>query len=91
MLRGVNKRVVEILNTENEYIERAILFVRNDKLQTEAEVLDYQVQLYLRGLGTAAPKVKRARLHSRALILALKLTGAAAIGAALAGLILSIN
>lgn len=27
MVRGVNKAVIEINNTENEFIERAILFV----------------------------------------------------------------
>ena len=31
MLKGVNKSVVEINNTDNEYIEKAILFIKPDK------------------------------------------------------------
>lgn len=91
-MRGVNKRVVEVTNTGNDYIERAILFVRGDKLGTDADVLDYQVRLYLRELG-AAPKEKekgrrrRKFPRHRRLWLAVRLCAAAISGAGLVMLI----
>lgn len=88
MLRGVNKRVVEIVNTGNDYIERAILFVRNEKQGTDAQVLDYQVRLYLRELGAAPKERKRTRFpRHRRLFFAIKLSGAALFGALLTALI----
>ncbi len=48
MLRGVNKRVVEITATDNEYFERAILIVRCDKYNTNSNIIDKNAQSFLR-------------------------------------------
>ena len=39
-MRGVNKLIVEIKDTENEYFDRAILFIKPDKAAAEQSELD---------------------------------------------------
>lgn len=39
-MRGVNKLILEIKNTENEYFDRAILFLKPDKMNTEQSRLN---------------------------------------------------
>ena len=40
MIRGVNKKIIEVKNTGNDYFERAILFVREQKKDISQEMLD---------------------------------------------------
>ncbi len=47
MIKGVNKNMIEISNTENEYFERAILIVREDKKYLDRELLTKQANDYL--------------------------------------------
>lgn len=51
MVKGVNKRVVEINNPSSEYFERAILFISNEKLEAAPEELSAEAARYLRELG----------------------------------------
>lgn len=51
MVKGVNKRVVEINNPSSEYFERAILFISKEKLETAPEELSAEATRYLRELG----------------------------------------
>ena len=39
-MRGVNKLILEIKNTENEYFDRAILFLKSDKMNAEQSRLN---------------------------------------------------
>ena len=39
MLKGVNKQVVEVVEVDNEFFERAILFVKPEKQQNGEEAL----------------------------------------------------
>ena len=53
MLKGVNKRVVEVVDMENEYFEKAIFYIRpemscNSKLRSQA-------QLYLNKISLEKP------------------------------------
>lgn len=53
MVKAVNKLVLEINNTENEYFEKAIFYIRpemscNSKLRSQA-------QLYLNGISLEKP------------------------------------
>ena len=46
MIKGVNKRVVEIICTDNEFFEKAVLYVKSDKpdvpsSRLEAEARDF--------------------------------------------------
>ena len=51
MLKGVNKQIVEINNPNNEYFEKAILFVKAEKLYLPQEMLSNQAYKYLNTLG----------------------------------------
>ena len=51
MLKGVNKQILEITNTESPYFEKIIFFVRpssqnvsREKLETEAEKISVQTK-----------------------------------------------
>ncbi len=47
MIKGVNKRVVEITSTDHEYFEKAVLYVKADKSGLPAEKLGEEAQEYL--------------------------------------------
>lgn len=38
MVRGVNKRIVEIKNTDSDYFERAILFLKDGETRSDGEI-----------------------------------------------------
>ena len=38
MMRGVNKRIVEIKNTDSDYFERAILFLKDGETRSDGEI-----------------------------------------------------
>ncbi len=78
MLRGVNKRIIEITNTENDYFERAILVVRHDKRTQGAALLKEQADRYIETLDPQP--VKRDYLDT--VLWVAKLGAAAAFGAA---------
>ena len=50
MVKGVNKSVIEISDTGNECFERAILFVRPEKEQSDGDNLRRHAGEYLSGL-----------------------------------------
>lgn len=70
MIKGVNKRVVEITSTDNEYFERAVLYIRPDKLDLPSARLEEEAREYV---GRIAPK-----RENDAVSLVLKLSLAAA-------------
>jgi hypothetical protein len=87
MVRGVNKQIVEIINTGNEYFEKAILIVNPEKFKAERDELQEQADLfvnsYIRG---KAPRPRRAR--TRAVSNFLKVGGGALGGALVSALLL---
>lgn len=56
MIRGVNRRIVEITSTENDYFEKAVLYIRPEKTCYPKNQLDYEAKAYLNRL---APKRRR--------------------------------
>ena len=80
MVRGVNKRIVEVSETGNEYFEKAILFLRPSRPQEEGD-LEGEAKRYLRHLQYTPPAVRG--LPGRIALAVLKFGGAAAVGAAL--------
>lgn len=53
MIKGVNKRVVEITSTDSDYFERAVLYVRSDKLDLSSARLEEEAREYI---GRIAPR-----------------------------------
>ncbi len=48
MLKGVNKRVVEVVDIESEYFEKAILFLRAGRPDTDEGALRRRAGEYVR-------------------------------------------
>ena len=55
-MRGVNKLIVEIKDTNSEYFDRAILFLKPEKLGTEQSELNESAQKLLEEVKKGAPK-----------------------------------
>ena len=47
MIKGVNRRVIEINNPDGEYFEKAILFVKPEKSSDKPETLRIAARKYL--------------------------------------------
>ena len=61
MIRGVNKQIVEVSETGNDYFERAILFVRPQAMETSDPELRRQAKSLLQSMGRPGggfPKTK---------------------------------
>lgn len=58
MLKGVNKSVVEVVDIESEYFEKAILFLRPGRSQVDEGLLRRKAGEYLGGLRYR-PRQKR--------------------------------
>lgn len=54
-MRGVNKLIVEIKDTDSEYFDRAILFLKPEKLGTEQSRLNESAQRLLERVRSGAP------------------------------------
>ncbi len=89
-MKGVNKQIIEVVNTENECFERALLFVKPDKLHLSQKEKLREAGRYVRRLsrerGEESRESKRYRFLKPAAGI-LKFAGAAAIGAAAAFLL----
>lgn len=83
MVRGVNKNVIEISDTGNDCFERAILFVRPDSADCDADSLRRRATSYLSGIRANPRLFSRGKLAS-----AVKLLASAAGGAAITALLL---
>ncbi|MBQ8787232.1 MAG: hypothetical protein IJZ61_06330 [Oscillospiraceae bacterium] len=47
MIKGVNRRIVEITSTEHDYFEKAVLYVKTDKSGLPAEKITEEAREYL--------------------------------------------
>lgn len=56
MFKGVNRKVVEINQTGNDYIERAILFLNPDKAEKPQDELIYWAEEYLKQMDNKNKK-----------------------------------
>jgi hypothetical protein len=80
VIKGVNRHVIEVTETENEYYERALLVVKPEYASVERELLEKEARKVLKELG--APSAIRRR--NRFLYWAVRLTPAAVAGAGVA-------
>ena len=56
MIRGVSKQIIEINETQNEYFEKAMLFVRPSKSDVSVGCLRAQASKLLSGLDNPEKK-----------------------------------
>lgn len=79
-MRGVNKLIVEIKDTNSEYFDRAILFLKPEKLGTEQSELNESAQRLLDEVKKGSPRGRgRVWLWLPAAVLGLFLLGWAAL------------
>lgn len=84
MLRGVNKKIIEVVDTQNDYFERAILFLKDRKLEEDEGAIKKNADEFMKSTGSA--KLRR-MLYSNWLREGAKLACAAGAGAFLMFLI----
>lgn len=58
-MRGVNKLIVEIKDTENEYFDRAILFLKPDKVTAEQSELNLGAERLLQAVRSGRERRRR--------------------------------
>ena len=81
MLKGVNRQVIEVIETGSRYFERALLVVKPNTGARPEQIYDEAARFF-----SGAPAAPR---KGRVLATAAKLTGSAAAGAIIATLITS--
>lgn len=47
MIKGVNRRIVEITSTDHEYFEKAVLYLRTDKSNLPTEKITEEAREYI--------------------------------------------
>lgn len=50
MIKGVNRQIIEVTQTENMYFERALLVIKPEYTNVGANQLDFEAEKYLRNL-----------------------------------------
>ena len=84
MIKGINRHVIEVTETDSAYYERALLVVKPEYAQAERDLLEKEARRVLRGMG-APSSIKR---RSRVLYWSVRLGAAAAVGAGVAAAVL---
>ena len=59
MLRGINKQIIEIKCTNNEYFGKILLFVKGEKSDSPSEILHGQAMNCCSAFTSVYPKRKR--------------------------------
>ncbi len=91
MLKGVNRRIIEVNNTENKYFERAIVFVRPEYNETDTAVLSQEASGYISSVLGAGPGfLRQEAIKRRRRKIILCVGGAAAVLALTAALFIII-
>lgn len=83
MLKGVNKKVVEVVDIENEYFEKAILFIKLEEQGSDDKTIKQRAGDYLHSIRYTP---RTALSFSRVAVGVVKFGSAAAMGAIAASL-----
>ena len=86
MLRGVNKKIIEINNIEGGYFDRVMFFVNDEKRSEPDSVLNNQAEKYVS--DSCLLKYKKNFLSSETLKILLKMAISGGIGVAVGTLLL---
>ena len=86
MLRGVNKKIIEINNVDGGYFEKILFFVSEDRKSEPDSVLENQAERYAK--DSCALKYRRRILTWDTAKFALKMAISAGIGLAVGRLLL---
>ncbi len=82
MLKGVNKQIIEVVDTGNQYINKAILFISPDKVEYDEDFLIHQAKKYLEQTEKGKlPKAKKPSKRKRVVWKLVDIGIGAAVGA----------
>ena len=59
MIRGINKRVIEIKHCDSAYFERAFLVVKSEKTNASDDLLNFNAELFVRNITRNERKKKK--------------------------------
>lgn len=71
MIKGVNKRIIEINNTESIYFEKAVFYLRPGVRELPAAVSEAEAQKYISRIGLENYSCRRSGRLKRAVIFGL--------------------
>ena len=80
MLRGVNKKIIEINNIEGGYFDRVLFFVNEDRKTEPDSVLNHQAEKYVS--DSCSLKYKKSLFYSETVKVLLKMAISAGVGLA---------
>ena len=86
MLRGVNKKIIEISDVEGGYFEKILFFVNDDRKSEPDSVLENKAEQYMN--ESCALKYRKRIFTGEKLLFALKMAISAGIGLAVGILLL---
>jgi hypothetical protein len=66
MIKGVNKRVIELNDINSDFFDKALLYIKPDRSITPEAELDIEARAFIR---TVAPKRKSSNLASIMILL----------------------
>lgn len=79
MIKGVNKRIIEINNPDSIYFEKAIFYLRPNVRELPAEVTQNEINKYISRMGLRTEKPVRCNLLRNTVMLIVLLCTAAAL------------
>lgn len=85
MLKGVNKKVVEVVDIENEYFEKAILFIKVENQERDERTIKQRAGDYI---STIRYTPRRPFSFPKLMLWVLKFGSAAAAGALAASIVI---
>lgn len=87
MIKGINRQVLEVNNTENEYFEKVVFYVKPEHSSTADDKLNYEASMYAKGSGKP-PKMKRKKKEK--IIVAVEFLGTFLLGGGCTALLMNI-
>lgn len=79
MIKGVNRQVIEVVNTGNLYYERALLVVRPEYESAQRELLEREARRFVKGMKAPSAMKRRRIIISKAVFFILTAAAASAI------------
>lgn len=58
MIKGVNKKIIEINNPESIYFEKAVFYLRPEVIELPQQVAEEEIERYIARLGIMSAKKK---------------------------------
>lgn len=63
MIKGVNRRIVEITSTRNDYFEKAVLYIRPDKNMISDGRLELEARAYIGSIISSRREKEKEKIH----------------------------